>query len=458
MTTAFWVLAGLIVYIYAGYPLSLALLRRVRGTRSVAVADIEPPVTLIISAFNEEAVIEEKIRNSLALDYPKDRLQIIVVSDASDDRTDAIVLSFAEQGVELLRMPQRSGKTLGLNAAVERAYGEVIVFSDANALYEPQALRALVRNFADPTVGAAVGESRYFTGEQASQRSEGSYWRYETWIKRMESAIGSVVGGDGAIYAIRKNLYKPMEVDALSDFVNPLQIVLAGYRCVYEPAAVSWEHAGTSFRAEFRRKVRIVNRALRALWRMRALLNPFRYGLFAVELLSHKALRWLVPLFLLGMLGVNAALLGSGIIYDIAFIAQVACYLAACAGCILDGKTELPSVFSIPYYFCLHLQELYARFSADVEFLRCVDRHGDGAHPAEELIVRKHSDQHETESREPVELEAIALRFEVPDRQPSGDQAEERATTARQHERVQHPGHDQDRYPASPVSEPEAQH
>ena len=209
-------------------------------------------------------------------------------------------------------MPERGGKTLGLNAAVAAATGEIVVFSDANAMYGRDVIRKLVRNFADPAVGAVVGESTYVDPEVESERSEGLYWRYETAIKRLESEVGSVVGGDGAIYAVRRALYEPMRADALSDFVNPLQVVRGGHRCVYEPAARSYERAADDFGKEFRRKVRIVNRAWRALWRLRGLLNPLRHGLFAWQLLSHKLLRWLVPVQLAALLAVNVAIAGLG--------------------------------------------------------------------------------------------------------------------------------------------------
>lgn len=354
MTSLFWILLALVVYVYAGYPLLLALVRGFGGHRRVAIDEqVLPPVTLVISAFNEAAVISEKIENSLDLDYPRDKLQIVVVSDASDDGTDEVVKGYAARGVDLLRMVDRGGKTLGLNAAVAGARGEVVVFSDANAMYGRDVIQKLVRNFADPAVGAAVGESTYVNPEVESERSEGLYWRYETAIKRLESSVGSVVGGDGAIYAVRKSLYIPMRADALSDFVNPLQVVQAANRCVYEPAAHSYERAADNFSKEFRRKVRIVNRAWRALWRMKTLLNPFRHGFFAFELLSHKLLRWLVPIFLAGLFAVNLALLESGLIYRLAMAGQFIFYVLAFVGYTQRHRAQIPTLLSVPYYFCL---------------------------------------------------------------------------------------------------------
>lgn len=353
MTILFWLLLGLIFYVYAGYPLLLWAIRSLGGVRRVAVGDALPEVTLIISAYNEAGVIAEKILNCLTLDYPRERLQLLVVSDASDDGTDEIVTGFTDQGVELLRMPDRSGKTVGLNVAVARARGEVVIFSDANAMYGKDVVRMMVRNFADPAVGAVVGESTYVDPEAESERNEGLYWKYESALKRLESELGSVVGGDGAIYAIRRKNYEPMPADALSDFVNPLQIVRAGYRCVYEPAARSYEKAADTFNKEFRRKVRIVNRAWRATMRLKELLNPFRHGGFALKLISHKLLRWLMPVLLLVLLVVNLLILGNGWIYVLVLAGQLAFYLLAVGGYLMRNAALIPAALSVPYYFCL---------------------------------------------------------------------------------------------------------
>lgn len=347
----FWLLVSVIAYVYAGYPASLWMIRAIAGSRPVAYGNSLPPVTLIISAYNEREIIGAKIRNSLELDYPQERLEVLVVSDASDDGTDEIVHN-SGSGVRLLPMPERGGKTVGLNAAVEAATGDVVVFSDANAMYRPDAIKALVRNLADPAVGAVVGESMYGESANEADRSESAYWKYETAIKKLESQLGSVVGGDGAIYAIRKSCYRPMAPDALSDFVNPLQIVENGWRCVYEPAAISIEEAAGSFEQEFRRKIRIVNRAWRAMLSMSRLLNPYHFGLFSWMLVSHKLLRWLVPVFLLAVLALNTLLLGEAS-YQVVFVAQLIFYSAAFAGLLLHRRRQLGIFLYLPFYFCL---------------------------------------------------------------------------------------------------------
>lgn len=347
----FWASVAAVLYVYAGYPLVLLMLPR----REVVNDDAgeTPTVTLIISAFNEADCIAEKLDNTLALDYPRERLDVTVVSDASDDETDEIVKRYASRGVRLLRMSERGGKTLGLNAGVATSKSEVIVFSDANALYRPDAIRRLVAPFAAPDVGAVIGESTYVDSTTASGQSESLYWRYETWVKALENRNGSVVGGDGAIYSVRRALYRPMHAGALSDFVNPLQVVKAGYRCIYEPRAVSYEEAAEDFRREYRRKIRIVNRAWRALWSMRAMLNPFLHGSFAFKLWSHKVLRWCVPGFLLAILLTNLALLGEHRIYWITAGTQVLFYSLAAGGFVLRRRSRQPALLRVPFYFCV---------------------------------------------------------------------------------------------------------
>lgn len=349
----FWGSVALVLYVYAGYPLLLALFRpKGAAERAGDTADL-PAVTMIVSAYNEADCIAAKLDNTLSLDYPRERLEVIVVSDASDDGTDDVVRGYEQAGVRLLRMPQRGGKTLGLNAGVAASSGEIIVFSDANALYRPDAIRRLVAPFESPEVGAVIGESTYVEASSGSAQSESLYWRYETWIKALESASGSVVGGDGAIYAVRRALYRPMAAHALSDFVNPLQVVQSGYRCLYEPRALSYEEAAEDFSREYRRKVRIVNRAWRALWSMRGMLNPLAYGSFALKLWSHKVLRWCVPAFLVLIAGSNLLLLGSHPIYTLTLAGQLAFYACAAAGFRLRGSERQPAAFRIPFYFCV---------------------------------------------------------------------------------------------------------
>lgn len=353
MQIAFWCLVAVVFYVYAGYPLILLMVTRRVDTPAGGHHEHLPTVTLLISAFNEEACIAQRLDNCLELDYPTDLLEVIVVSDASSDATDEIVARYADKGVKLLRMEQRGGKTLGLNAGVSNARGDMVVFSDANAMYRPDAVRALVARFADSEIGAVIGESSYVEPDSDAGRSESLYWRYETAVKLLESRQGSVVGGDGAIYAVRRSLYTPMSAESLSDLVNPLQVVQKGYRCVYEPKALSYEQTAGEFFKEYRRKVRIVNRAWRALMSMKGLLNPFRFGVFSWQVISHKLLRWLVPVFLVAIFVVNGLLLGEHPLYWFTFAVQLLFYGLAIAGALLRGRHSLAMPLYIPYYFCL---------------------------------------------------------------------------------------------------------
>ncbi len=294
-------------YVYAGYPLLLQLLVWLRGPRIVRRGSAHPRVSLVISAFNEADVIAGKVRNALALQYPAGLLEIVVVSDASSDATDSIVTSMADSRVRLHRQAERRGKTAGLNAVMPTLTGDIVVFSDANAMYEPDALLMLVRNFADPEVGCVTGEARYLKGNRSTADvSERAYWNYEIWIKRLETAVGSMVGGDGAIYAIRRSLWQSLPENAINDFLNPLQIVGAGWRGVYEPEAICHEETAAGIRREWKRRVRIISRSWRAVFQAPGVLNPFKVGFFAVSLISHKVLRWFSGIFL-GVLLVGIA-------------------------------------------------------------------------------------------------------------------------------------------------------
>lgn len=349
----FWISGLLLVWVYLGYPVSLGVLSRLRRPRLVVGPDL-PKVTLVVSAFNEAGVIREKLLNTLAIAYPREQLEVLVISDASDDGTDAVVREFEAQKVTLCRQEPRGGKSRGLTRFVPGARGEILVFSDANSLYDPQALRRLVRHFADPQVGYVVGHQRYSDDHgSAASRSESLYWSYEIYLKQCESRLGSVVGGDGAIYAIRAALFTPLRDDDINDFVNPLQIVWQGYRGVFDPEAVCYERAASSFHGEFRRKIRIVNRSVRGLFRVPGVLNPLRVGWFAYEILFHKLLRWFAPYLIVLVFATNLALVGTGnaVLYQAALAAQLVFYALALCG--LNRQLQAYRCVYLPYYFCL---------------------------------------------------------------------------------------------------------
>jgi len=350
----FWMAAVLITYVFVGYPLLLALLARTRLGVPPGVLGNLPRVTLLISAYNEKAVIEEKLRNTSASDYPRELLETIVISDCSDDGTDEIVLRHAPLRVSLVRLAERLGKSAGLNLGVQQASGDLLVFSDANAMYRQDALRMLVRHFSDPRVGYAVGSARYIehAGQAASAESEGLYWKMETWLKQKESDFGSVVGGDGAMYAIRRELFTPLRPTDINDFLNPLQIIIRGYRGVYDRQAVCYEEAGDSFEKEFRRKTRIISRSLNAVCRAPGVLLPWTQPRHWIALISHKVLRWFIPLFLLVLFFASLGLRQTPF-FAAVFWLQLTFYFLAVLGWYMEKGGKCPRVLYLPYYFCL---------------------------------------------------------------------------------------------------------
>lgn len=345
----FWMSALVIVYVYMGYPLALFLIARFHRNPPRA-AQFEPQVTIIIPAYNEARFIAATIENKLALNYPADKREIIVVSDESTDGTDDIVATYADRGVKLLRQEPRQGKTAGLNRAVAQARGEIIVFSDANSMYDVDALRHMVSNFADDRVGYVTGKMIY-TDPDGTVVGDGcsAYMRYENVIRELESNLNSLVGVDGGIDACRKSLYDDMRADQLPDFVLPLSVVSKGYRVVYEPRAILKEHSLTTADAEYRMRVRVSLRAMWALLDMRHLLNVTKYPLFSWQLLSHKVLRYLVFVPMVLALVTNLFLIGS-FFYFLLFVGQVAFYVLAWKG-HRSPEGDKPFYISLPYYF-----------------------------------------------------------------------------------------------------------
>lgn len=343
---------GILGYIFVGYPIILVLLNAIIRTPKVKVSpSFEPTVTFLVSCFNEEMVIGDKLKNALAMDYLKDKIEILVISDGSTDRTDEIVSGFDDPRIRLLRMNERRGKTLGLNHAVAESKGDIIVFSDANAMYEPNALRMLIRHFAEPKIGYVVGEARYIKDDDGSSVTERVYWAYECTIKKIESKIHSVVGGDGAIYAIRKDLYEPLLESDINDFVNPLQIIAKGYRGIFEPDAVCWEDTAGSFGKEFKRKTRIVNRSFSGLLRVPSVMNPLKSGWFSFEVISHKLLRWLSPFFLMILLVVSLILAAYGSEIYTVILSMELCLLGVAYLGYLQPAFLKYFGFYYPYYF-----------------------------------------------------------------------------------------------------------
>jgi cellulose synthase/poly-beta-1,6-N-acetylglucosamine synthase-like glycosyltransferase len=347
----FWLGAAALFYTYVGYPVLLLVVSRLRP-RPVRKAVWTPHVSVIITAYNEERDLAAKLENTLALDYDPERLEVIVASDCSTDRTDEIARSFAPRGVRLHRQPERLGKTAAQNAAVEQARGEVILFSDATTLYMPDVLRVMMPNFSDPTVGCVAGRLVYVDpARSAVGRGARSYWGYETFLKRHESRACSLIGASGCLYAVRRSAYVPLYHEACSDFLIATVMVEQGLRAVYEPAAVCTEETNRRADKELRMRVRVITQTFTDLWRHRAMLNPLRGGFYAVQLLSHKVMRYLVPFFLAAVLVASALLALGSAFYAAVLAAQLGFYAAAAAGWALEGAGARIPVLALPQYF-----------------------------------------------------------------------------------------------------------
>lgn len=346
----FWLSAIAVAWTYVGYPLFIMLLARWR-LRPHQRADILPTVSLIIPAYNEESVIRQKLENVLDLDYPPEQLEIIVVADGSTDRTVEIAESFADRRVRLLFQPERQGKIAAMNRAVPYARGEILVFSDANAMLDPLSLRALVRNFADPQVGCVSGEKRVGTDRRVQAQGESLYWRYESGIKRAESLVNTSIGAVGEFFAIRRELYYPLREDSIiEDFVLSMQLVMEGWRVIYEPEAVAWEEASPTLRAEWERRARMCAGGFQSIGRLRRLFSP-RYAFVAFQFLSHKVLRWLAP-FLMALIWLSALALSSFAIYRWLFWLQTAFFTLAFLGGLLAVKGWQWRPLWLLFYFC----------------------------------------------------------------------------------------------------------
>lgn len=349
----FWLSAAALLYTYAGYPLLIASISVLRPRR-VRREKYEPSVTIIIAAYNEERALAAKLENTLAMDYPRELLEIIVASDCSTDRTDEIVRTFGARNVLLHRQAQRLGKTAAQNSAVVKARGEIILFSDATSLYHPDVLKNIMPGFADSTVGCVGGRLVYVDpGESRVGRGAKSYWNYETFLKRHESRACSLIGVSGCLYAVRRSAYVPLYEEACSDFIIATKMVEQGLRTIYEPEAICTEETNRRHDNELKMRVRVIAQTFTDLWRHRSVLNPFRSGLYGVQLLSHKVMRYMVPFFLIAMLASSAFLSTSSISYRMLFALQAVGYFAAAFSGLLEMIGVRSRVLALPHYFVL---------------------------------------------------------------------------------------------------------
>jgi cellulose synthase/poly-beta-1,6-N-acetylglucosamine synthase-like glycosyltransferase len=353
---AFWGAVAVLAYTYAGFPL-LVLARAAVRPRPYRTGDVRPPVSVLIAAHNEATAIGPKLESVLAAAYPGGRREVIVASDGSDDGTEEVVRRYEDRGVRLLALP-RVGKAAALNRAIAVATGEVLVFTDANSALEPDAVTALVRPFADPTVGGVAGDQRYRRrgDEAAVTGGERRYWDFDRLLKVAESRAGNAISATGALYAVRRELVGEVPEGVTDDFATSTGVIAAGARLVFAPDAVAWEPVAASGEVEFGRKVRVMTRGLRGVLVRRELLDVRRHGFYAVQLVSHKVLRRLmvVPLAVLAV--ASPALWRRGRLYRLATVGQVLFYGAGAAGLLAGSSGRRRArgrLLAIPAFFCL---------------------------------------------------------------------------------------------------------
>jgi glycosyltransferase involved in cell wall biosynthesis len=343
----FWASVSLIVYTYLGYPLMLMALSRFRSRTVEARKDYLPPVTLIVTVYNEEQRLQKKIANTLDLDYPRDKLEIIFTSDASTDRTDDIIRSYGSKGIRLVRTSERGGKENAQKYAIEQAKGEIIVFSDVATMLYKDGIEKIVANFSDQSVGCVSSEDR-FINLNGVICGEGAYVRYEMWLRSLESRVNSVVGMSGSFFAARRDICINWPTNIPSDFNTLLNSIRAGLRGISDPHSVGLYSNIKDESREFERKVRTITRGISALLADTSLMNPATYGLFSWQIISHKLLRWCVPWFLAVAFITNLFLISSAKLkYAFSFIMQLVFYSMS----LKKNSHENRFLTKIPHYF-----------------------------------------------------------------------------------------------------------
>jgi len=356
----------MIFYAYFGYPLCLLLISvfkkliRRNNYELKAMSYQLPSVTFIITAHNEEKLIRKKIENTLAQDYPSDRLEIIIASDCSTDGTDEIALSFKDEGVQLIRAPERKGKEHAQKLALDTANGEIIVFSDVATILKSDGISNIVKNFADPSIGCVSSEDK-FIDQKGNLSGEGAYVRYEMFLRKLESKVNTLVGLSGSFFAAKREVCQKWSADLQSDFNTLLNSMKLGLRGISDPNSIGYYEDISDKKKEFNRKTRTVLRGITVFMNSLSLLNPFKYGLFSWQLFSHKLCRWLVPFFLILAFISNAMIMPSSAFFTLLFILQIVFYLLAFAYFLIE--TQNPhnyqlramsyELLKIPYYFFL---------------------------------------------------------------------------------------------------------
>jgi cellulose synthase/poly-beta-1,6-N-acetylglucosamine synthase-like glycosyltransferase len=348
----FWTCSVLLAYVYVLYPILAKRLAARIGVRPKCGARL-PTVTVIVTAYNEQKAIRAKLDNLVGLSYPVELVDIIVASDGSSDATDEIAASYDPRRVQVLRLEGRRGKTACQNAAAAAAVGEILVFTDATTRLHAGALRRLVENFADPDVGCVGGRLVYVSDvDNVTGRGGEAYWSYEVRLRVAESLLGCVIGVSGCLYAVRRSAYRPIDPELISDFVIAMSMQEQGLRAVLAADAVCYEATLDRGSRELTMRIRVAIRSLNALIRQRHFLNPLRYGRFAWQLWSHKALRYASPLLWIGALAANVAL-AYRLPYLLALLGQCVLISAGAIGFLLQGSRRELGMFGRPYYFLL---------------------------------------------------------------------------------------------------------
>jgi cellulose synthase/poly-beta-1,6-N-acetylglucosamine synthase-like glycosyltransferase len=366
----FWISLFIVFYTYLGYGILLYVivkLKRIFGRKKPAPIDFEPHVTLVVSAFNEEDFIDAKIQNTLELNYPREKLDIIFITDGSNDRTPDIVRNY--EGIRLLHESERKGKGAAMNRAVHHVKTPVVIFCDANTLLNRDCVKEIAKHYLDESVGGVAGEKVIYTSakERAASAGEGIYWKYESALKKLDAELYSVVGAAGELFSVRTHLYEPIqEGTIIEDFVLSLKICIRGYIVKYEPNAYAMETGSASMKEEQKRKVRICAGAFQAMGMVRELFNVFKFPVLSFQFISHRILRWtLCPLCLLILLVVNFLIViqRDGFFYDLFFAAQLSFYALAVVGWIFANKNIRIKALYIPYYVFFMNLSVYLGFS-----------------------------------------------------------------------------------------------
>jgi len=361
----FWLGIFIIFYSYFGYGILLFLLVKIKRifnpSGTLSDPNFEPEVSFIVPSYNEAGIIEDKIRNCLSFDYPVEKLNIIFITDGSNDGTPEIAARY--KGVTVLHEDKRAGKSAAENRSMKFVTTPIVIFSDANTMLPANAIREIVKHYADPAVGAVSGEKRILKKEKdsASGAGEGIYWKYESFLKRMDSELLTIVGAAGELFSFRKELFSELEEDTiLDDFMLSMRIASQGYRVVYEPNAYAMETASESVKEELKRKIRICAGAWQSMVRLSHVLNPFKHFTLTFQYISHRVLRWtLAPLFLLLLIPLNFLLIDKSPIYDLIFAGQIFFYALALIGWYLENKQIRVKALFIPYYFFIMNYAVY---------------------------------------------------------------------------------------------------